>query len=36
MSRCTDSAGRVQPMTPNWNPGGYMRACVETTHVTIA
>jgi DMSO/TMAO reductase YedYZ molybdopterin-dependent catalytic subunit len=36
MSRCTNSAGQVQPMTPNWNPGGYMRACVETTHVSIA
>ena len=36
MSRCTNSAGQVQPLTPNWNPGGYMRACVETTHVSIA
>jgi DMSO/TMAO reductase YedYZ molybdopterin-dependent catalytic subunit len=36
MSRCTNSAGQVQPMTPNWNPGGYKRACVESTHVTIA
>ena len=36
MSRCTNSAGQVQPMAPNWNPSGYMRACVEATHVTIA
>ena len=36
MSRCTNSAGQTQPLTPNWNPGGYMRACVEMTHVTVA
>jgi len=35
ISRCTNAAGQTQPLTPNWNPGGYMRACVETTHVTV-
>ena len=36
MARCTNTAGVTQPMTPNWNPGGFMRACVETTIVTFA
>ncbi len=36
MSRCTNEAGDVQPMTPNWNPGGYMRNCVETCRVHVA
>lgn len=36
MARCTNSAGVTQPMTPNWNPGGFMRGCVETTEVTVA
>jgi len=35
LSRCTNSAGRTQQMTPNWNPGGYMRGCVEMTHVIL-
>ncbi|KQM21092.1 molybdopterin-dependent oxidoreductase [Novosphingobium sp. Leaf2] len=33
MSRCTNADGLVQPMKPNWNPGGYMRSCVETLHI---
>ena len=36
MARCTNAAGVTQPMTPNWNPGGFMRGCVETTHVVMA
>ena len=36
MARCTNTAGVVQPMTANWNPGGFMRGCVETTEVTVA
>ena len=36
MARCTNSSGVTQPMTPNWNPGGFMRACVETTHVVLS
>lgn len=32
--RCTNTRGVAQPLTMNWNPGGYMRAGVET--VTLA
>lgn len=35
MTRCTNSQGVTQPMTPNWNPGGFMRGCVETTSITL-
>ena len=35
MSRCTNAAGVTQPMTPNWNPSGFMRGCVEATTVTL-
>jgi len=35
MARCTNAAGVTQPMTPNWNPGGFMRGCVETTRVVL-
>ena len=31
--RCTNSDGLQQPMTPNWNPGGFMRNVVESTSV---
>ena len=34
MVRCTNSDGLQQPMTPNWNPGGFMRNVVETTQLT--
>lgn len=33
--RCSNTAGIVQPMEPNWNPGGFMRGCVEPTHVVM-
>jgi DMSO/TMAO reductase YedYZ molybdopterin-dependent catalytic subunit len=36
MARCTSTAGVTQPMTPNWNPGGYLRCCVEPVTVTVA
>ena len=36
MARCTNASGVVQSMTPNWNPGGFMRGCVETTHVVLS
>ena len=36
MVRCWNSAGVTQPMTPIWNPGGYMRGNVETISVTVA
>ena len=35
MARCWNSAGVAQPMTPIWNPGGYMRGNVETTIVQV-
>ena len=35
MARCTSTAGKVQPMTGIWNPGGYLRGHVETTNVTF-
>ena len=35
MVRCTNSAGELQPSTPNWNPGGFMRNLVETTTVIV-
>ncbi len=35
MVRCTNAEGVTQPLEPNWNPGGFMRACVETTSVVL-
>ena len=34
--RATNNAGDVQPMTPLWNPAGYLRNVVETVRVTAA
>ena len=31
MVRCTNDNGVVQPDTPNWNPGGYLRNVIEST-----
>jgi DMSO/TMAO reductase YedYZ molybdopterin-dependent catalytic subunit len=31
--RCTNTDGLQQPMTPNWNPGGFMRNVVESTRL---
>lgn len=31
MVRCTNENGVVQPDTPNWNPGGYLRNVIEST-----
>ncbi|QKP78663.1 molybdopterin-dependent oxidoreductase [Methyloligella sp. GL2] len=36
MVRCTNTDGLAQPMTPNWNGGGYMRNVVEETALTFA
>lgn len=36
MVRASSNGGDVQPMTGSWNPGGYRRWVVESTHVTIA
>ena len=35
MARCTNTRGEVQPMDANWNPGGYMRNCVEPITVRL-
>jgi DMSO/TMAO reductase YedYZ molybdopterin-dependent catalytic subunit len=35
MSRVTNMNGVAQPMHPNWNPGGYMRAVVESVPVQV-
>ena len=34
--RCTNTKGETQLWTPNWNPGGYMRNCIETVVLNIA
>lgn len=33
LARCTNEAGVVQPMEPNWNPSGYQRGVVEGLEV---
>lgn len=34
--RCTNENGAVQPDTPNWNPGGYLRNVIESTDLVAA
>ena len=34
--RAINRIGQSQPLTPLWNPPGYMRNVIETTHVTAA
>lgn len=36
MVRATNRAGEMQPLRADWNPGGYRRHVVETSHVTVA
>ena len=36
MCRCTSTAGRTQPATPNWNQEGLARNAVEMVQVTVA
>lgn len=36
MVRCTNENGVVQPDTPNWNPGGYLRNVIESTNLVAA
>jgi DMSO/TMAO reductase YedYZ molybdopterin-dependent catalytic subunit len=31
--RCTNSSEVSQPDTPNWNPAGFMRNVIESTHI---
>lgn len=35
MARCTSDKGETQPLQPIWNPGGFMRANVETTTIMV-
>lgn len=35
MSRATDSAGRMQPIQPVWNPSGYLWNAVDRISVTV-
>ena len=34
--RAVNANGQTQPAQPSWNPAGYMRNVVESTHVTAA
>jgi hypothetical protein len=34
--RCTNAKGEVQPSSPNWNGGGFMRSVIERVELTIA
>jgi len=36
MVRASNRAGEIQPLRADWNPGGYRRHVVETSHVTVA
>ena len=36
MVRCINTDGLAQPATPTWNPSGFMRNVIETTHLTAA
>ncbi|HXS95323.1 MAG TPA: sulfite oxidase [Candidatus Limnocylindrales bacterium] len=35
LSRATDSAGRVQPFVPEWNPSGYLWNGIDRVGVTV-
>jgi DMSO/TMAO reductase YedYZ molybdopterin-dependent catalytic subunit len=34
--RCTNTNGEAQPSMPVWNPAGYMRNTIESTHVVAS
>jgi hypothetical protein len=36
MVRAIDSSGEVQPATPNWNGGGFMRNAIESIRLDVA
>jgi hypothetical protein len=36
MIRCTNTKGEAQPDFPVWNPAGYMRNTIESSHVVAA
>jgi hypothetical protein len=35
-ARATSNGGETQPLEAQWNPNGYLRTVVETTHVVAA
>jgi hypothetical protein len=35
MSRASDSAGRVQPIVPIWNPSGYLWNAVDRVSIHL-
>lgn len=35
MSRATDSAGRVQPIVPTWNPSGYLFNAIDQVGINV-
>jgi len=36
LSRATDARGRVQPLAPEWNPGGYLWNAVDRVRVNVS
>lgn len=36
LTRATDARGRSQPITPDWNPGGYLWNAVDELRVNVA
>jgi len=36
MSRATDSAGRAQPIVPQWNPSGYLYNALDQVRIEVA
>jgi hypothetical protein len=36
MSRATNSAGQTQPMTPEWNPNGYLYNAAQPRSITVS
>ena len=35
LSRATDSQGRVQPVTPVWNPSGYLNNAIDQVKIHV-
>lgn len=36
LSRATDTAGRVQPIVPDWNPSGYLWNAIDRVRFTVS
>jgi hypothetical protein len=35
MARATDSQGHTQPVTPDWNPSGYLYNAVDQVRIHV-